>query len=708
MPPSSSINSNKSSDQWLTSLGLVLSVLIPVIIGVLFSLHSLGELDIWFHYQSGQDILSNHTLSDTNDYSFNEPDHLWTNHEWLFQILIAPWGANQGDPGPMVNHWVLLRVVLTLVLLAILFLGVAPWRAPPILLIGLSPGLLLGVFLLWTRLLIRPELISFIFLVLFIRVLDKDNSLQSTASWFSRHQKGGQLFIIALLWAQFHGFSALTLGLLLLAIALSLVPFSQIPKNSLKNNLIYLSLIILALFLTPNFWQGLIYPVQAISQFTSKEASIHTSISELQPLLQSSNGLYLTLIAFKISLIWGLILILLFRRKISFLRISLWLGFAAATFAAQRNLGFYAISFLLLHTGFISRDLLKTDLIIPAFFRRRWLLSVPVLLVLFGAGWLVTNISNDQFYLREGQSRRFGTGATPARYPFEAVNFLARNPGQKVFTNIDASSLTLSLGQSRVFIDGRTEAYSPHTWSFYNELRKVSPGASDAIIETGAKKVLLTLGSGSFHPLLNQLLADEQWQILNAESAGILLQKTIQPARVNGPETLRPFVQLISQKPLPFSEKVRIADLLGARATLARLAAMPQQEETLLIKGLSFCPTHPLLNHNLGNIYLAKSQWAMAFEHFKTALEMNPRLSGSAMNAGVCQMKLEQFSEAQKLFKKACSLEPGNYQYWANYSLALEQNRQFKPAFEAMIRAAELAPGNPALQRALQKLKRQL
>ena len=706
---SSPIGPRIPSSRLLLVASLMVVLVVPLLTGALLSWHSLGELDVWLHQRAGQDILAGEGLPDTNSYSYTQPDHPWTNHEWLFQVLIAATGPGANDLEAGINRWVILRLLLTLLLLTILLVGDRPWRAPPLRLFWVAPGIFLGVAMLWPRILLRPELVSYALMILLIRFAE----LPALGAWSVRtlisvRSREGKAFWTTLIWAQFHGFSALAPFIWLLAGLLGFIPHSGFSRTSPARLSAGTVILLLALILTPNGWQGLVYPLLALGQFFSATVDIQSNISELQPLLQTHDGLNLTLLAFQLSLVWGVLYTVLEWPRRNLLRTSLWLLAAVATLGAQRNLGFYALTFTLMQTEGSHQPILNSW---SARIKKKipGLAAVlPVVMVLAGATWFFTALVSDDFYLAEGQSRRFGSGPSVARFPFQAADILSRTPGTRVFANVDAASMTLSRGKAQVFIDGRTEAYSPNQWLQYQTLRQAGGEGLKILDQCRTQGILLSLGGRAFHPLLHALLESPQWSVLHADPAAVLLRRSKQPASSAEVNALAAFA--LQKQPIPESSlsKTRQADLLAAEATLLNLAGLADEGESRLRQGLELRPTHPLLNHNLGNLLLQKGQTRPAVKYFQQALQTNPRLSGSALNAGVCLMKMGEFQEAEKMFARAAELQPDNFQTWVNRSLALQQLGRHQEAYDAMKEAVRLNPDNPRLRQVLQEFKSQI
>ena len=79
------------------------------------------------------------------------------------------------------------------------------------------------------------------------------------------------------------------------------------------------TVLLVALVLTPNGMDGLMMPVRAVGQFFQTKADLRTTISELVPLQKSPNSLGLTITAYRISLVWGIVWIIATAGRVSLL-----------------------------------------------------------------------------------------------------------------------------------------------------------------------------------------------------------------------------------------------------------------------------------------------------------------------------------------------------------------------------------------------------
>ncbi len=646
-----------------------------LIVGLMLGNHTVSDQDLFLHDLAGRRILAGDGVPRQNEFSFTAPQHPWVDHEWLFQAVVAAVGNLTGeDLASRASAWHALTLLITAALLAILLAGDdLAWRArrgtPP------SPWLLLaallGLAMLWTRLQLRPELVSMVFFVVVLRQVEAafrtgDDGTPATTRWrdlVDPRRAAGRAAWTTVAWAQVHGFYLLG-ALIWLAVGLTGGHGRRPRPGPRALAAAGAAAAVLAGLLTPNHVEGLLYPLRVLGQFTGGGPDLRETISELVPLLQSPDGLHLTIAAYLASLVWGAVWVAATWGRVPRGRLVIWLLAAVAAWQGQRNLGLYAVVFLLLHTG------LRPGEAWPARRwgrpRARWLLPaaevvVAVLVLAVGAGW-ARDIASSRFYLREGEARRWGRGLTPANFPLRQAAALPG--GLRLANNIDAASTLIRLGAGAVCIDGRTEAYPPAAW---REYAVVKAGGDDALAMLGrwqVQRVVLAHRNQAAHPLLRTLLQSPAWHLVDADDAGVLLASGAgePPADV----LRRGAAAFAAQLPAGGRRDVRAADRCAAWAALLNLAEAGEPARDLLARARTLCPDHPVVLHNLGNQHLAAGDFAAAADLFRQAAALNPRAAGSFLNAGVCAFRMGRSAEAAALIARATRISPRWFEAWVN------------------------------------------
>ncbi len=638
----------------------VLSILI---LGAALAHHSLSDRDIFLHDRAGRDILAGEGVPATNAYSFTAPDQRWVDHEWLFQTLVAA-VAGGADLVARAPAWNALRIALAVALVTVLVLGDA-WRrrrAPAGWLL-LPAAVSLGM--LWTRLTLRPELLSYLFLVLVWHAVEGATGAPGTARWrdmFDPRRPAGRAVLLTLVWAQCHGFYALAaLVWLLVGLTAPRAAAGRISPRRLA--LAGGALALLAGLATPSLVQGLLYPLRALTQFTRPGPQLTSLVSELVPLLRSPDSLAWTIRVTLFSYVWGAIWVVATWGRVPRGRVLFWLVAAVAAWQTQRNLALYAVAFMLLHTGLDGP---------PAWFARRvratWrpaAAAAAALLALAVVGLWLPALTSNRFYLAEGVARRWGGGVTPTNYPFAQA---ARLGGELRLANtIDAASTLIDATAGRVCIDGRTEAYPASAWRDYATLKD---GGADALAQLRtwrADRVVIAHRSTAADRLLRTLLQAPDWHLVDADDAGVLFAPGADDT--NATAANRALLRARSDAfaaTLPTSASVRAADRCAAWAGLLDAADLGTEAAALLRRGQALAPDHPAILHNLGNHLMAAGDLGGARTLFLRAARINPRAAGALVNAGVCAFRLGDQRGAATTLRKATRVDPRRFEAWAN------------------------------------------
>ncbi len=706
-----------------TLLAQALTAVAVVLLACLLSWHPLEDLDIWFHQRAGSEFLATGPLPAQNHYSFTEPAHPWLNHEWLFQVLAHAAGPRTPPTEAGVAGWNVLRLALALAIALVLLGGDGAWQrlrgnGSVLAASWNGPWLLWSLALLWPRFLLRPELVSYIALVLLVRFVEalRADLAPGTSKpvrfrdTIDPRTRAGHITWLTLVWAQCHGFSAAA-PLVVAVGLLSPAPEGawRLPDGrALRSIGLVFAASLVALMATPNGWQGLAFPLRALGQFGTG-SELRRTVAELAPLLGSPDVLGLTIVIFKASLVAGALLALAGWRRIGLLRIVLWIATAAATFASQRALGPYAIAFALLGLRAARPGR-------AAFARHASAIAAAgaAVTVVVVVAWGMT-VANDRFYLAEGVTRRFGSGLATAQYPVGCAGHLAGKNGARVFANLGASGLLLGTTRCELFIDGRTEAYSPALWREYLDIKGAGEHALSLLDARRVGAVCLAAPGGAFAALADDLLASHRWSLTAAEGAGLLFEReTLLPGPEAAPrqEAAKRSVLIDAARRQqaaaaePHLTDARATDALVAAATLYRMAGDEDGRRACLTAATGRSPHHALARHNLGNLLLAEGRFEPALAEFRAAAAANRRLSGPRLNAGVCLMRLQQPAEAARWFRGATRVAPRSVEAWANLAVARNAAGDRTGALSAIDRALALSPGNARLSGLRDTLRR--
>jgi Tfp pilus assembly protein PilF len=743
------------------SLLLAGGILIPLLTGLLLSWHTLSDLDIWLHDRAGRDILAGQGVPTTNAYSFTAPDHNWVDHEWLFQILVAAVSAGD-EPGRKIEAWNVLRIVLVGVLLLILLLGGDRFprgRSLTAMALPRSTALtavaMVSLGVLWPRLILRPELAAYMGFLLAARWIDRaalDWHTQAPAPFrwrdvVSRRHPLGRTFWLTVLWAQFHGTYCLVPVLWLLALILApwqrrLLGHLPRPASSKQNRqgggsvlrpgLTAVGLTLTAGLLTPNGLAGFLYPLRALGQLGDPALDLRHTIVEMAPLLTLQGVLPGTILIFKLSLGWSAIWLVATAWRISLFRIALLILAATAALYSQRQMGFFALAFFLVHEGYRSdrrwlwsgsrlcrrlHERLRIRLRLVDRARSRGLGplalgAITVLVSLLVALLWGDAVLENRFYLNEGVARRAGWGTTPAEYPLAVIDQLReRTAGRslRLANNVDCAGLLVNRRAGSVFIDGRTEAYPGVIWREYQQLKRGGEAALRVLDRRRVEAVVLAHKSAAIRPLTASLLSSPGWSVVAADEAGVLFLPAAGSADRTAnasSEVLRAAAaRLLQDCPPPAGgasvssrKAVPVADRCLTLAMLARLAGLADTAAELYLRGLAWRPGHPILNHNYGNLLLSRQDFAGALVHFERALSANRRLVESRINAGLCQFQLGNLAEAEQAFQAAVRQDRRQAEAWVNLAEVRRRRDDRAGALKAYETALRLRPEDTRLR----------
>jgi tetratricopeptide (TPR) repeat protein len=96
-------------------------------------------------------------------------------------------------------------------------------------------------------------------------------------------------------------------------------------------------------------------------------------------------------------------------------------------------------------------------------------------------------------------------------------------------------------------------------------------------------------------------------------------------------------------------------------------------------------------------------QFTKAAEHYRAALQLNPRIPQAYFGLGMVQSREQNHAEAVKSFRQSIELNGASSRTWTQLGLSLLALGEKAPAAQALAKAIELDPKNEGAKRALQE-----
>lgn len=196
------------------------------------------DTDLWYHLSHGKYILTNNSIPDKSYFSFISPSREWVDYYWLFQVIvfkIYSWADYYG--------LIILRAFIFLAISLLLFFLIYDRQEKNSFLYLTLIFAFIFLSLLPRFQLIRPHTFSYLFIVLFLYILE------------CHPQRIFFLPIFAVLWVNIHGIEYPVLWLICLSYICEFFLNNLINKERFKKrdsfSILLLLLSIVAIYLTP-------------------------------------------------------------------------------------------------------------------------------------------------------------------------------------------------------------------------------------------------------------------------------------------------------------------------------------------------------------------------------------------------------------------------------------------------------------------------
>jgi len=467
--------------------------------------------DYYWHLETGRLIFEQWALPSSDVFAYTNPERPWVLHEWLFQLLLFAIYDRFGDLG--------IRMLCTAVATATL--GVVYSTALKLSGRHSAAAVItsLTLILLTPFILPRPQIFSFLFFAVFLRVV-------LAAKYFDDRRSFYWLPVLMAAWVNLHG--GYGIGLVLLFMFAALEWFRAWEKRQIAGKWRYLRQIsllallsLLASFINPDGPAHLLYPLDIVSMAAT------AVIFEWQP---PTPHAYVGKPYFMI--VGMFILLLVYRRaKPGVTEMGLSAAMIAAGMLSIRHVPFAALTMAAMTSRAVLTDI-NADGRIGAFAQRmlsrltsaqRGARELGRAEVFLNVGICAAILAGTAIYSPTAKARE--ADALARWLPVNAVEFIRENEIKgRMFNSLHFGGYLIHrlYPQMRVFIDGRTDYYGDRFFTEYLNLNFGSDGWEDILQKYKIEMVI----SEPQAPLRNMLLLRGDFALVyQDESSSVLLKR---------------------------------------------------------------------------------------------------------------------------------------------------------------------------------------
>ncbi len=508
------------------------------LLGIVFllGLFPMSNADIWWHLRTGEVIWDHRTIPQTDWFTYTNPESIWVDLHWGFQILVAGIWNLFGESGLVITKAVCGVLAFALCLTA----SKPSWRTAVI--------WALPVMLFADRYLVRPEMLTYIFLSATLAVLHHAEHRPRLIWW---------LPAISFAWVNTHSLFCLQF----VVVGLYLVCYRGMdrllssPENStspipLKTWCFCLAAMLAASLINPYGYRGLLFPLELLEKVQADDRLFFQRFSgELVgfDLLAETYG-WLSLIddwrfPAAVLLVFAVIitsgLLWFWDRRLVVYRVLLLSGFVYLAWRMNRNISLFALvaGFVLSANASELAEQSRSSQRKGRGLKFRTLVSVVMALGIYGGfAWYVLT---GRYYNLSGKipPRTVGV-STPAWRGQPALDFL-NQPGMpaRIYALNEklAAQCIYNLGPDRkVFADARLELNTRQTLQHYWDIRFLladqNPAAQRLLAGPDAGPLpalvldnLLIVDYSVRHPeLLQGLLSHPNWRCVFSTASDAL------------------------------------------------------------------------------------------------------------------------------------------------------------------------------------------
>ena len=651
------------------------------LIGLIFSQHiDLTVTDLGRHIANGRAVWSNPDILFHNAYSYTEPDFPFINHHWLYGVIVYSVYSLTGFVGLSILNIVIILAAFS----AAFFITRKKLGGISLDLFGrekfdgfyATSLLSLPVILLLSeRVEIRPEIFSYLFIILTYALLD-------AVEMNKKYRRLWLLIPLFIIWANIHIYFFIGLALVGFKAAAVLIKALMEKKGSVWKTarpwLMVFGAAAIACLLNPNTWRGLAYPFNIFRNY-GYEVAENKSVFFLEHLMVNDNFCLFKFLLVLLLISWALYFFVLrqdWRARLGERLFDILASIFIISLAlfASRNIALFGLfSLIIMGANFAPvlqrlRERNEARLsfwgrfICPLFPRlHRYILFGLLALIIITFFFLMNDARRDGDLIKN----QFGLGLYENNEA-AAGFFKAKNLQGPIFNNYDSGSALIFwlYGQEKVFVDNRPEAYSN---AFFNDIYR--PMQTDAVKwqeysqQYGFKTIFFSYTDSTpwAQQFLARILQEQEWRLVYFDAYTVIL---IDPAKYSPEE-----VGALSFDKWAFKTRLRELSADASLkhkfhlANLAQLAGIPESAAEIYRDILFAYPDQAQALYALAGLYAgygSREDMNTAVNYYQRTLDAGLRLPGVYNSLGLAYWNLGEYEKAADAWRAALKRERKN------------------------------------------------
>lgn len=486
--------------RFLFSYKIQLLLLLFFVLSFLYRSDLSFDQDLGMHLKLGEIIWQTHSVAKINQVSYTNTNFPFINHHWLFEVVAYLGSISIGIEAML---YLKTAIILSTVLILLILSG----KSKSALFFSVSYIIL---HLLRARTDLRPEILSFLFTVISLYLLELFDKKNSKLIYL--------LPIIQLIWTNTHIYFPVGIFLELIFLG-DLLYRKYLYKQQVNTKLKTLSFItiisIISTFINPNFITGALYPFTVFNNYGVTITENQTIFTLQNIHFVDPDFLFFYLAAF---LVLGSIYTSFWRTKFSFKNIFLpLLGFSLAI---QSIRGFPYLVLISLPYILVNFNY-KTETV--------WSKTANILFAVLLIGESIWYLNGDYYGLTY---EPYTPSLTMIQDEKPATDFLlAHHLPQPIFNNFDTGSYLVyrTYPEYKVFIDERPEAFPASFFSdTYDPMQENYKNFKIAANKYGFKTIFFTISDQNPRAtnFLNDITKDPEWKTVFLDQYMIILIKS--------------------------------------------------------------------------------------------------------------------------------------------------------------------------------------